>query len=328
MESRSYSWRKVIKPISELGSGYHVVAPDQRGFGRTTGWDAKNISSFRMLNLVTDIIALVFRLGYKTVDCLIGHDFGSPVAGYCALIRPDIFRSVVLMSAPFAGPPSFPSANQDPSGLAKKLSQGLAALDPPRKHYVQHYAPPSFKANDDMLQAPQGLPRFLRAFFHMKSADWPGNDPHPLPSWDASVLARLPEYYIMRSDKTMAETVAPHFPLGEPEWLTDSELSVFIDEFTRTTFQGGLNWYQFSITMQPELLAFAQRRITIPAAFISGEKDWGMYQYPGALQTMRDFSCTEMGEDRVYIVKQAGHWVQQEQPEEVVRIISQFLLSV
>src|SRR5689334_4450377 len=105
----AYSWRKVMLPLA--AAGFHVVAPDQRGYGRTTGWDGDydgDLSSFRLLNLVRDALGVLAALGYRSAAAVIGHDFGSPVAAWCALIRPDVFRSVVLMSAPFAGPPAIP----------------------------------------------------------------------------------------------------------------------------------------------------------------------------------------------------------------------------
>src|SRR5215468_7244296 len=91
-------------------AGYHVIAPDLRGYGRTTGWRADHDSdadlrSFRLLNAVRDQLGLVHALGDQSVAAVVGHDFGSPVAAWCALVRPDVFRSVVLMSAPFEGPP-------------------------------------------------------------------------------------------------------------------------------------------------------------------------------------------------------------------------------
>ncbi len=103
----AYSWRKVMPLLA--AAGYHVVAPDQRGYGRTTGWDPAydgDLQPFRMLNLVRDVLGLVFALGHREVTAVVGHDFGSPVAAWCALVRPDIFRSVALMSAPFTGPPA------------------------------------------------------------------------------------------------------------------------------------------------------------------------------------------------------------------------------
>ena len=104
----AYSWRKIIVPLA--ASGFHVVAPDQRGYGRTTGWDPDydgDLASFRMLNLARDMLGLVAALGHASAAAVVGHDFGASVAAWCALTRPDVFRSLVLM-APFAGPPPLP----------------------------------------------------------------------------------------------------------------------------------------------------------------------------------------------------------------------------
>ena len=93
----------------------------------------------------------MFALGHRSVAAVVGHDFGSPVAAYCALVRPDVFRSVVLMSAPFAGPPAlaFNTVGQhhDNARAASGIYDQLAALDPPRKHYQWYY---STEANEDM----------------------------------------------------------------------------------------------------------------------------------------------------------------------------------
>jgi pimeloyl-ACP methyl ester carboxylesterase len=118
----AYSWRKIMLPLAS--AGYHVIAPDQRGYGRTTGWDGSydgDLGSFSMLNMVRDALGLVSALGYRSVAAVVGHDAGSPVAGWCSLVRPDVFRSVAMMSAPFAGPPALPfsTANQQPAKAAE-----------------------------------------------------------------------------------------------------------------------------------------------------------------------------------------------------------------
>jgi pimeloyl-ACP methyl ester carboxylesterase len=92
----AYSYRKILPAIAD--EGYHVVAYDQRGYGRTTGWDAREYSSvdlnnFRFTVLVRDAVILVNKLGYKEVACVIGNDFGGYAASLCALMRPDIFKS-------------------------------------------------------------------------------------------------------------------------------------------------------------------------------------------------------------------------------------------
>ena len=195
----AFSWRKVMPALAD--AGFHVIAPDQRGYGRTTGWHAdydNDLNPFRLLNLVRDALGLVSAFGYRSIDAVIGHDFGSPVAAWCALVRPDVFRSVVMMSAPFGGPPRLPfdTADAPPRRVQEDpVHRELAALPRPRKHYHWYYS--TREANEDMRHAPQGVHDFLRAYYHHKSADWKANQPHPLRSWSASELAKLPTYYVM-----------------------------------------------------------------------------------------------------------------------------------
>ena len=327
----AFSWRKVMPALAE--AGYHVIAPDQRGYGRTTGWDARydgDLNSFRLTNLVRDALGLVSAFGYRSIDAVVGHDFGSSVAAWCALIRPDVFRSVVLMSAPFAGPPplAFDTADaplqprcEDP------VHRELAALPRPRKHYQWYYS--TREANADMLHAPQGVHDFLRAYYHHKSADWKDNRPYPLQSWSASELAKLPTYYVMDIASNMAETVAEEMPSAESiaanQWLPDRELAFYSAEYERTGFQGGLQWYRCGTSNRftAELETWSGRSIDVPSCFISGKQDWGTYQRPGVFEAMQRTACTRMLD--CHLVDGAGHWVQQEQPKQVSLLLLQFL---
>jgi pimeloyl-ACP methyl ester carboxylesterase len=319
----AYSWRMVMPVLAN--AGFHVIAPDQRGYGRTSGWDADyeaNLSPFRLLNLARDVLELVFRLGRRTVAAVVGHDFGSPVAAWCALARPDVFRRLALLSAPFTGPPALPFGTVGEAGPTQDrddIHAALAQLDPPRKHYQWYYS--TRQANADMCRPPQGLHAFLRAYFHHKSGDWPGNQPFPLAAWSAPELAKLPTYYVMELHRTMPETVADEMPLPEQvaacAWLPESELAVYTGEYARTGFQGGLNWYRCRTSGrdEAELGLFSGRTIDVPAMFIAGARDWGIHQVPGALKRMQQEACRCMSE--CHLVPGAGHWVQQERPAEV-----------
>jgi pimeloyl-ACP methyl ester carboxylesterase len=318
----AYSWRKVIPPLA--GAGYHVIAPDLRGYGRTTGWDANydgDPAPWRMLTLVRDMLGLLAALGRSHVTGVVGHDFGSSVAAWCALVRPDVFRSVTMMSAPFGGPPGLAAAS------GADIHRALAALDRPRKHYQWYYS--TREANTDMTHCPQGLHAFLRGYYHHKSADWPGNRPFRLAGWAADELARMPTYYIMDLDQNMAQTVAREMPSPESiagcSWLPDDELCVYSGEYARTGFQGGLQWYRTRTQGidHAELQAFAGRTIDVPSMFIAGAQDWGIYQTPGAIERMQSVACTDMR--GCHLLDGAGHWVQQEQPGGVLSLLLPFL---
>jgi pimeloyl-ACP methyl ester carboxylesterase len=318
----AYSWRNQLVPLAQ--AGFHVVAPDQRGYGRTRGWDPDydgDVRASRMFNLVRDTLALLERLGKRSVLAVIGHDFGSPVAAWCALIRPDVFRSVVLMSAPFGGTPSLAPNERS------NVHQALAALPRPRKHYQWYYS--TREANEDMWHCPQGVHAFLRAYFHFKSADWPGNRPFPLKTWSADELAKMPTYYIMDREADMAHTVAPHMPsdkeIAACRWLTEAELHVYSEEYRRNGFQGGLQWYRCMTDpgISGEMAVFAGRTIDVPSMFIAGMQDWGVYQVPGTFDRMRDSVCTRM--EGAHLLDGAGHWVQQEQAGQVTALLLRFL---
>ena len=324
----AYSWRHVMLPLAQ--AGFHVIAPDQRGYGRTTGWDADydgDLASFRLLNLARDALGLVAALGHASVAAVIGHDFGSPVAACCALVRPDVFRAVALMSAPFAGLPALPLGEVPATAPVADLHAELARLARPRKHYQWYYS--TRGADAEMRHCPQGLHAFLRAYYHHKSADWSRNQPFALRERTAAELAKLPDYYVMDLDKGMSDTVAPQMPsaaqIAACRWLPEPELAVYSAEFARTGFQGGLQWYRCQTDghSNGDLQLFAGRSIDVPSCFIAGRSDWGPWQAPGALESMQTSACTRMR--GYHWVEGAGHWVQQEQPAEVVRLLLGFL---
>ena len=273
----AFSWRKVMPALAE--AGYRVIAPDQRGYGRTNGWAGGfevDLAPYRMPSLVLDQLALLSALGIKQVHGVIGHDFGSPVAAWSALIRPDVFSRVVMMSAPFGGAPGFGG------GGKRDIDAELATLDVPRKHYQWYYS--TAPANADMLECKQGLKQFLAQYYYLKSGLWAGNGP-----------------------------------------LADEALDFYCSEFARTGFQGGLNWYRASTSpaeSQP-LRLYSGARITVPALFIGGDRDWGIYQTPGSMKAMADRVCSDFRGQ--HLIRGAGHWVQQEDPDAVVAALLPFL---
>ena len=138
----------------------------------------------------------------------------------------------------------------------------------------------------------------------------------------------MPKYYIMDLAKNMAQTVEELVPDAAGlscTWLPDEELRVFADEFSRTTFQGGLQWYRNATAPSAvaQLGTYAGRRIDVPCCFIAGASDWGSHQSPGALEAMATSACSRFrGAD---FIQGAGHWLQQEQPAAVSELLLRFL---
>ncbi|NBW55795.1 MAG: alpha/beta hydrolase [Betaproteobacteria bacterium] len=156
------------------------------------------------------------------------------------------------------------------------------------------------------------------------------NQPIPLKAWKAEVLADLPHYYVMPCPSTMAEAVAPFMPTASEiqacAWLPDSDLAVYVAEYARRGFQGGLQWYRCGT----DAGIFAQlgqqwggKTIDVPSAFIAGAADWGVYQMPGAFEAMQTKACSKM--NLCQLIPHAGHWVQQEQASQVNRLLLSFL---
>jgi pimeloyl-ACP methyl ester carboxylesterase len=308
----AYTWRNQLLPLAQ--AGLHVIAPDLRGYGRSVKSPVTyddDVSPYSCMNLVSDVVGLVRALGCAKVAGVIGHDWGSPLAAWCALMRPDVFQSVVLVSTPF-GRPRKPVAGIN-------IDRDLAALPRPRKRYSSYWA--SRGANEDMWRAPQGVHDLLRALYYFKSADWKGNKPFPLKSWSATELAKMPEYYVMDLDKTTAQTMAAVMPskaqIAACKWMSEKDLQVYSVEYLRTGFQGGLNYYRGDLT------AFAGRTIDVPACYIAGANEWGVYQTPGAFEAMQHGACTRLL--GVHLVENAGHSVVEEQAEQINRLLMDFL---
>src|SRR5262249_10186512 len=147
----------------------------------------------------------------------------------------------------------------------------------------------------------------------------------------AQEMAQIPTYYVMERDKGMAATVAPMMPsaaeIAVCKWLTDAEVEGYATEYARTQFTGALRGYRGRRGTDPKNIAdihtVAGRTIDVPSMFIGGKSDWGVYQTPGATESMRKSACTRML--GFHLVEGAGHWMQQEQPETVSELLLKFL---
>lgn len=342
----AYTWRKVLVPLAS--HGYHVVAPDSRGYGRTTGWATSsyahtNLSQFTQMQLVLDNIALVRALGHQSAALVVGHDFGATAASGCAVARPDLFKAAVFISHVPTGSVKLPTPGNDRKGAETSkfnpprdpdIHTSLARRERPLKHY-QWYNSTS-RAAKDWQEPPQGLRTFLRGYMHLKSYAWKRNamDMSPLTGWTADQLARMPGYYIMPLEATMPQVVENDMQ-GEDSSLTeafvsDVELDVYVQEFSRTGFQGMLNWYRSSTdprNVNMQMAIFAGYKFQVPVTYIGGVADWGNYQRPGALESLESGNiATDYRGTR--ILDGAGHWPQVEVPNELCDDIVKFLEGV
>ncbi|PKX97142.1 alpha/beta fold hydrolase [Aspergillus novofumigatus IBT 16806] len=310
-----------------------------------------HLSTFSLTSLARDMVILVHALGYRSVRCVVGHDCGAVSAAMCALIRPDFFESVLLLSHPFNGTPSLPfnTANSHDhdhdhgtpgsrSGMESAASNSIHAelAHRNRKHYKWYYS--TAAASNEMSLPPGRLHEFLRGYFHLKSGSCARNDPRPLKSWTADELIQLPFYYIMPLDATMPEAIALDMK-NEPQnaqqlsqvWLPDSDLEVYVAEYGRTGFQGGLNWYRVRTAADGQFMqdfdTFAGKKIEVPCAFVSGKMDWGIYQEPEALEKMVNGEvCSDFRFLR--LIEGVGHWAPQESPDEVANVILRLVRSL
>ena len=323
----AFSWRRILPALA--AAGYYAVAPDLRGYGRTGPAHldySEDLRPFFPLNLVRDVLALLDRLGRRRA-VVVGHDFGTTVAGWAALTRPDRFPGMVHMSGPF---PGSPDSVREPSNPVGDITPALARLDPPRLHYQYYYR--RRRANSEMLGCPQGLHAFLRGYYHFKSGDHPQNKPFRLAGWTADEVAKMPRYYVMDRGRTMAETVAAEMPtraqIASCRWLPEDDLAVYAAEYARSGFQGGLNGYRCGASPEVarELQLFAGVRLQVPCLFVAGAADWGVYQRPGALENLKSRVCTDLR--GVSLIPGAGHWVQQEAAEQVSGELLDFLSDI
>jgi pimeloyl-ACP methyl ester carboxylesterase len=327
----AYCWRNQLLPLAR--AGFHVVAPDLRGYGLSASKAVTfndDLLPYSMLNRVGDVLGLVRAFGYEQVAAVVGHDWGGPTAQWCARLRPDVFLSVVSVSTPFLGNAALPLGTAESHGSESPevdIEKELAALPRPRKHYAWYYA--TLSANEDMWHAPQGVHDLLREYYYYKSADWNGNKPFPLKGWTASELAKMPTYYIMDLDKGVAATVSEYQPssayIAACKWMTEGDLQVYSQQFQRTGFQGGLNYYRIDGVFSPEsgLSAYSGKKIDVPALYIAGSQEWAIYQSPGSFERMHS-ACTQL--KGIHLVDGAGHSVVEEQPKAVNRLLIEFLI--
>jgi len=281
-----YTWRHQLVALAE--AGFHGVAPDQRGYGQTD--QPEPIEAYHILNLVGDIVWLVKALGEEKAF-LIGHDWGANVAWHCVLLRPDLFPAVVALSVPFL--PRL-GGKIPPTEIMKKMSGEQV-------FYQVYFQEPG--------RAEAGMETDVRRTMRMTLYSLSGNPP-PEKRW---------RFMLDKSEKALD---AYSLPEALPSWLTEEDVDYFTGEFKRTGFRGGLNWYR-NIDRNWELTSFLEgARIYPPALFVAGEVDPVIKMYRKAYDTLEKNVLQLKGK---ILIPGAGHWVNQERPAEVNKLILEFL---
>ena len=295
-----YSWRHQIAALS--AAGYHVVAPDQRGYGQTEAPEA--IDQYTQFHLVGDIIGLMDALGEETA-VISGHDWGAPVAWNTALLRPDRIRAVIGLSVPFSSP----------SGKSAKAGAAGVNLGGP------------IKPTDGMKMA------FGNNFFYMLYFQTPGVAEHELRK-DVRQTMRRTLYSASGNSPARAPEARPNTigfldqmtdPATLPAWLTEADIDFYTAEFERAGYRGGLNWYR-NLDRNWDLMGpFAGLKVQQPAMFITGDRDVVIGMNPNFEAGLRA-SVPNLKE--LVMLPGVGHWTQQEAPEATNEAMLRFLGSL
>jgi pimeloyl-ACP methyl ester carboxylesterase len=290
-----YSWRHQLPVVA--AAGFRAVALDMRGYGGTTAPEATD--AYTLSHIVGDVVGVVAALG-ESQAVVVGHDWGAPIAWYSALMRPDVFRAVVGMSVPYVAPAVLPPGVTITGRMRKTAG-------PDREYYRLYFQEPGVaEAN---LEA--DIERTVRGFLYSISGDVVTDGVFDR-GWDG--------YFPMGQD-FMRQLVVPE---TLPAWLAEEDVKVYASELTRSGFHSGLSWYR-NYDSQPAILGpFVGTTITAPAMYISGEND-RIAANPPALQK---FPTSLPGLRGVHVLPGAGHWIQQERPEQVNDALVAFLLSL
>ena len=259
-------------------AGFRAVAPDMRGFGQTSA--PQDVAAYTIFHHVGDMVALVAALG-ETRAVIVGHDWGAPVAWHAAQMRPDIFTAVAGLSVPFRR-----RGRAMPLDMLRKAGKSDYYWI-----YFQEQAAEDEFARDARFT--------LRRTLTIGSGDTPRD--------------RKMSMYVDRAQGFLGAS-REDYPL--PAWLSDADLDVFAAEYRRTGFRGGLNWYR-NIDRNWELTApWQDAVITQPALFIAGTRDAVITGSMGQ-RALDELENVVPNLRRKILIESAGHWIQQERPDEV-----------
>jgi pimeloyl-ACP methyl ester carboxylesterase len=285
-----YSWRHQLRALAE--AGFHAVAPDMRGYGRTDR--PAEIEKYTLFHLVGDMVGLLDALGAEQA-VIAGHDWGAPVAWHAALMRPDRFRGVIGLSVPFR-----PRGPVLPTSVMPQRDDAL--------FYQLYFQPPGVAE----AELERDAKRTIRTMLYAASGDAPRRES----GGDVGMVPRQGGFLTSTQN-----------PVPLPRWLAEADIDFYAGEFARVGFRGGLNWYR-NIDRNWELLApFAGARVTVPALYIAGDRDL-VVAFRGADQLIAALPKFVPQLRRSIMLPGCGHWTQQERAGDVDAAMIDFLRSL
>ncbi|MBT2411581.1 alpha/beta hydrolase [Streptomyces sp. ISL-12] len=286
-----YSWRRQLPALA--AAGYRAVALDVRGYGRSSR--PAEPAAYRMLDLVADNVAVVEALGEREA-VVVGHDWGATIAATSALLRPDVFRAVGLLSVPYT-PPGGPRPSE--------VFASMGGPEAEQEFYVSYFQEPG-RAEAEIEPDVRG---WLAGFYAALSGDTmpaPGApDPH----------------FVARGG-----TLRDRFPSGRrPAWLTEADLDVYAGEFERTGLTGALNRYRNMDRDWADLAGHHGAPVEQPALFLGGALDASTTWLSDAIAAYPE---TLPGLTASHLLDGCGHWLQQERPEDTNRLLTDWLAAL
>ncbi|HEY1505011.1 MAG TPA: alpha/beta hydrolase [Stellaceae bacterium] len=284
-----YSWRHQIPALAK--AGFHAVAPDLRGYGRSDRPDA--VEKYTILDDIGDIVGLVDALSAKQA-VVAGHDVGAAIAWQAALLRPDIFRAVIALSPPFR-------------------SRGFGDKGPPTTLMPRTEDAVFYQLFLQTPEAEATLTRDLRRTFRSQFYSLSGDRPASVSAGFAGA-GMVPRKGALTSD-----------PASLPAWITESDIDVYVEEFAQSGFRGPLAWWR-NIDRGWELLApLGGAKVSVPALYMAGERDFvagafsqDIANQPALVPKLRP----------PIMLPGCGHWTQQERASEVSTAMTDFLRSL
>ena len=281
-----YSWRHQIPVLA--GAGFRVVAPDQRGYGDTDAPD--EVEAYDIINLVADLVGLVQALGEDRAF-LVGHDWGAMVAAPAALLRPDMFRALGLLSVPY-----LPRQKLRPAVRFELATQ--------ERHFYQHY----FQRRGHVERELEAdVRRSITGILYTASGEARAGDAKS-------------SFVSFAKDTRLVDNLM--LPERLPAWLSPADLDHFVAQFERSGFRGPINWYR-NLDRNWAMTPFLDgAKIAQPTIFATGSLD-GVLKMAAAEYDALETNCT--GLVGKHLIPGAGHWIQQERPTEINELLTSFL---